>query len=197
MIGQRTRTRPRMDCTRFSSGVFLGYRILYYQPQSASHAFQQWDDFLLGVSRPKHYFHYESYIDKPSSWWPWVRKDGTHFLAGYLDTQTESRVQPDRKGESSSRRPLISAPTIITPAKKTETVWGFVGLNISRLNIRRYPMLSDFHYQTHTDSNLKICNKTDLNVKNCIFLKNNCRNIWIIQIKVVTLHHQNNNSINN
>ena len=29
-------------------------------------------------------------------------------------------------------------PSVITPAKKTETVRGFVGLNISRLNIRRY-----------------------------------------------------------
>lgn len=61
----------------------------------------------------------------------------------------------------------------------------------------QHPTLSDFHYQTHTTLNLKICNKTDLNVKNCLFSKNNCRNIWIIQIKVVTLHHQNNNSNNN
>ena len=118
--------------------VFLGYRILYYRAKSASHAFQQWDDFLLGVSRLKHHFRYESYIDKPSPWWHWVRKDGTHFFAGHSDTQTESRVHLYRKGESSSRRTLISAPTLITPAKKTETVWGFVGLNISRLNIRRY-----------------------------------------------------------
>ena len=163
----------------------------------ARHAFQQWDDFLLGLSRLKHYFHYESYIDKPRPWWHWVRNDGTHFFAGHSDTQTESRVHPDRKRESSSRRQLISAPTLITPAKKTETVRGFVGLNISCLNIRRYLTLSDFHYQTHTTLNLKMCNKTDLIVKNCLFSKNNCRNIWIIQIKVVTLHHQNNNSNNN
>ena len=162
MIGQRTRTRPRNDGTRFSSGVFLGYRILYYQAQSASHASQQWDDFLLGVSRPQHYFYYESYIDKPRPWWHWVRKDGTHFFAGHSDTRTESRVHPDRKRESSSRRQLISAPTLITPAKKTETVWGFVELNISCLNIRRYLTLSDFHYQTHTTLNLKMCNKNRL-----------------------------------
>ena len=164
---------------------------------SNTHAFQQWDDFLLGLSRLKHYFHYESYIDKPRPWWHWFRKDGTHFFAGHSDTLTESRVQLDRKGESSSRRTLISAPTVITPAKKIETVRGFVELNISCLNIRRYLTLSDFHYQTHTTLNLKMCNKTDLNVKNCLFSKNNCRNIWIIQIKVVTLHHQNNNSNNN
>ena len=119
------------------------------------------------------------------------------FFAGHSDTRTESIVQPDRKGESSSRRTLISAPTVIAPAKKTETVRGFVELNISRLNIRRYLTLSDFHYQTHTTLNLKMCNKTDLIVKNCLFSKNNCRNIWIYQIKVVTLHHQNNNSNNN
>ena len=83
-------------------------------------------------------FHYESYINKPRPWWHWVRKDGTHFFAGYSDTRTDSRVHPDRKSESSFRRQLISAPTLITPAKKTETVRGFVGLNISRLNIRRY-----------------------------------------------------------
>ena len=117
---------------------FLGYRILYCQPQSASHASQQWDDFLLGVSIPKHHFHYESHIDKPRPWWHWFRKDGTHFFAGYSDTRTESIVYLYRKGESSSRRQLISAPILITPAKKTETVWGFVGLNISHLNIRRY-----------------------------------------------------------
>ena len=162
MIGQRTRTRPRNDGTRFSSGVFLGYRILYCQPQSASHASQQWDDFLLGISRPTHHFHYESYIDKPRPWWHWVRKDGTHFFAGHSDTRTDSRVYPDRKSENSSRRTLISAPNLITPAKKTETVRGFVGLNISRLNIRRYLTLSDFHYQTHTILNLKICNKSRL-----------------------------------
>ena len=174
----------------------FGYRILYCRAKSASHAFQQWDDFLLGVLRLKHYFHYESYIDKPRPWWHWVRKDGTHFFAGHLDTQTESIVHPDRKGESSSRRTLISAPTLITPAKKIETVWGFVGLNISRLNIRRHLTLSDFHYQTHTTLNLKICNKTDLIVKKCLLLKNNWGNIWIIQIKVVTLHHQNNSNNN-
>ena len=75
----------------------FGYRILYYQPQSASHAFQQWDDFLLGVLRLKHYFHYEIYIDKPRTWWQWVRKDGTHFFAGHSDTLTESSVHPDIK----------------------------------------------------------------------------------------------------
>ena len=30
----------------------------------------------------------------------WVRKDGTHFFAGYSDTRTDSIVHPDRKGES-------------------------------------------------------------------------------------------------
>ena len=122
--------------------------------------------------------------------------DGTYFFAGHSDTRTESIVQPDIKAESSSRRTLISVPTVITPAKKIETVRGFVELNISRLNIRRYLTLSDFHYQTHTDSNLKICDKTDLIVKNYIFSKNNWENIWIIQIKVVTLHHQNNSNNN-
>ena len=139
MIGQRTRTRPRKDGTRFSSGFYLDVES-YIAERSLTdiHAFQQWDDFLLGLSRLKHYFHYESYIDKPRPWWHWVRKDGAHFFAGHSDTRTESVIQPDRKGERSSRRTLISAPTVITPAKKTETVWGFVGLNISRLNIRRY-----------------------------------------------------------
>ena len=147
-----------------------------------------------------YYFHYESYIDKPRNWWQMTFESWrtvTHFFAGHSDTLTESLIQPDIKAESSSRRTLISAPTVITPAKKIETVRGFVGLNISCLNIRRYLTLSDFHYQTHTTLNLKMCNKTDLNVKNCLFSKNNCRNIWIIQIKVVTLHHQNNNSNNN
>ena len=35
MIGQRTRTRTLMDCTRFSSGVFLGYRS---QPRTRSNS---------------------------------------------------------------------------------------------------------------------------------------------------------------
>ena len=126
----------------------------------------------------------------------WVVNDGTHFFAGHSDTRTESLIQPDIKVESLSRRSLISAPSVITPAKKIETVRGFVGLNISCLNIRRYLTLSDFHYQIHTTLNLKICNKTDLIVKNYIISKNNCRNIWIIQIKVVTLHHQNNSNNN-
>ena len=139
MIGQRTRTRPWKDGTRFSSGFYLDVES-YIAERSLTdmHAFQQWDDFLLGLSRLKHYFHYESYIDKPRPWWHWVRNGGTHFFAGHLDTQTESRVHPDRKRESSSRRQLISAPTLITPAKKTETVRGFVGLNISCLIIRRH-----------------------------------------------------------
>ena len=106
----------------------------------ARHAFLKRDDFLLGLSRLKHYFHYESYIDKPRPWWHWVRNGGTHFFAGHLDTQTESRVHPDRKCESSSRRTPFAATTVITPVKKTETVRGFVGLNISRLIIRRYPI---------------------------------------------------------
>ena len=173
---------------------FLGYRILYCQPQSASHASQQWDDFLLGVSIPKHHFHYESHIDKPRTWWQWVRKDGTHFFAGHSDTRTESRVYPDRKRESSSRRQLISALNCNNTSKKD---WNCPRLRRAEHLSPQYPTLSDFHYQIHTDLNLKICNKTDLNVKNYIFLKNNWRNIWIIQIKDVTLHHQNKNSNNN
>ena len=124
----------------------------------------------------------------------WVGKDGTHFFAGHSDTLTESRVHIDRKGESSSCRTLISAPTCNNTSKK---VWNCPRLRRAEHLSPQYSTLSDFHYQIHTDSNLKICNKTDLIVKNSIFPKNNCRNIWIIQIKVVTLHHQNNNSNNN
>ena len=193
MIGQRTRTRTRNGGTRFSSGIFFGYRILYCQPQSATHASQQWDDFLLGVSRLKHYFHYESHIDKLIPWWHWVKKDGTYFFAGHSDIRTESRVHIDRKAESSFHRQLFSAPNSNNSSKKD---WNCARLRRAEHLSPQHSTLSDFHYQTHTTLNLKICNKTDLNVKNCIFSKNNCRNIWIIQIKVVTLHHQNNSNNN-
>ena len=122
----------------------------------------------------------------------WVRKDGTHFFTGHSDTRTESIVQLYRKAESSSRRQLISAPNYNNTSKKDWNCARLRRADISRLNIRRYLTLSDFHYQTHTTLNLKICNKTDLIVKNYIFPKNNCRNIWIIQIKVVNLQHLNN-----
>ena len=62
-------------------------------------------------------------------------------------------------------------PTLITPAKQIEAVRGSVVLNISCLNIRRYLTLSDFRYQTHTTLNLKMCNKTDLNVKKIYILE--------------------------
>ena len=125
------------------------YRILYCQPQSASHAFQQWDNFLLDVSRLKHYFHYESYIDKPRTWWRWVRKDGTHFFAGHLDTQTESRVQPDRKGESSSRRTLIVRPNSNNTSKKD---WNCLRLRRAEHLSPQYPTLSDIIWLSLSNS---------------------------------------------
>ena len=141
MIGQRTRTRPRKDGTRFSSGFYLDVES-YIAERSLTdmHAFQQWDDFLLGLSRLKHYFHYESYIDKPRPWWHWVRNDGTHFFAGHLDTQTESRVQLDRKGESSFRRTLIVRPNSNNTSKKD---WNCVRLRRVEHLLPQYPTLSD------------------------------------------------------
>ena len=68
----------------------------------------------------------------------WVRKDGTHFFAGHSDTRTESIVYPDRKGESSSRRTLISVPNSNIPSKKDWNCARLRRADISRLNIRRY-----------------------------------------------------------
>ena len=89
-------------------------------------------------------------------------------------------------------------PTIITPAKKD---WNCSRLRRAEHLSPQYPTLSE-HYLTFIIKliplqTLKSVIKADLNIKNFLFLKNNCRNIWIIQIKVVTLYHQNNNSNNN
>ena len=115
----------------------------------ARHAFQQWDDFLLGLSRLKHYFHYESYIDKPRPWWHWVRNDGTHFFAGHSDTQTESRVHPDRKGESSSRRTLIVRPNCNNTSKKD---WNCTRLRRVEHLLPQYPTLSDIIWLSLSNS---------------------------------------------
>ena len=50
-----------------------------------SNAYQQWDDFLLGILRPQHYFQYEKewMVSWENEGCYWVRKDGTHFFAGY------------------------------------------------------------------------------------------------------------------
>ena len=140
------------------------------------------DWVLMGLVREmKKHFHYGSHIDK-LIWWH-LSQDGLNQEYIYIE-----------QGESSFHRTLISAFNYNNTSKKVcncpeaSTCWAFSP---------QFPKLYDFHYQTHAVSNLKNCNKTDLNVKNCIFSKNNCRNIWLYQIKVVTLHHQNNKHSNN
>ena len=56
-----------------------------WSTNSNSHAFQQWDDFLLGVSILKQHFYYEKewMVSWENEGCYWVRKDGTHFFAGY------------------------------------------------------------------------------------------------------------------
>ena len=156
--------------------------------------------FTGDISRLKHYFHYESHIDKPRNWWQTTLESGrtVHTFSLVIRIHwLNQEYNYTEKPKSHSAPPTILRPICNNTSKNTETMRGFVELNISCLNIRRYLTLSDFHYQTHTTLNLKMCNKTDLIVKNSIFSKNNWRNIWIYQIKVVTLHHQNNNSNNN
>ena len=65
--------------------------------------------FLTGCIKTETLFSLRKLYWKPRPWWHWVKKDGTHFFAGHSDTRTESIVYPDRKCESSFRRPLIAA----------------------------------------------------------------------------------------
>ena len=91
--------------------VLFGCRILYCRAKSDWHTrvpTVRW--FFTGCIKAETLFSIrKGMIDKPRPWWHWVRKDGVHFFAGHSDTLTESIVYPDRKCESSFRRPLIAA----------------------------------------------------------------------------------------
>ena len=153
--------------------------------------------FTGDISRLKHYFHYESHIDKPRNWWQATLESGrtVHTFSLVIRIHwLNQEYNYTEKPKSHSAPPTILRPICNNTSKKD---WNCARLRRAEHLLPQYPTLYDFHYQTHTTLNLKICNKTDLIVKNYIFSKNNCKNIWIIQIKVVTLHHQNNNSNNN
>ena len=180
----------------FFFGVLFGYRILYCWPQSASHAFRQWDDFLLGILRLKHHFHYgkEWLVNRDICKATLESGRTVHTFSLVIRLyELNQEYNYTEKVKAHSAPPTNLRPNFNNPSKKD---WNCPRLRRAEHLLPQFPTLFDFHYQTHITLNLKICNKTDLNVKNCLFSKNNCRNIWIIQIKVVTLHHQNNSNNN-